>query len=303
MEDCLKCEFGRPKKESEGYYCGGTGSRAERVHGVGTIMHYSQQHNCRDYYQPRKEVPTKMDKQTAIINHRHMWDWLSENPMASKRNYMIAHNIKPRPKADCFLCGWMVEQEEFDCKKCILVWPHNDEACDEGSELWGRWDHETNPTHRAELARQIRDLPERGERRFQFEVDVRTIENTAAGIKMEAKEPPPPPKLTRAEAITKTREQWLWLARHPELGKSDYFKEKAIKDEPNYGCYLCQWTSENTDADIPSPDCGEECPLTWPGGWCESQDGLHEMWCRTMYKKDFELGTAIAYLIARLPEA
>jgi hypothetical protein len=243
-----------------------------------------------------------------------MWNWLSENPNAGKRDYLRAHNIESYPKTDCFLCEYMNEQEEWDCRKCILMWPHHDSACDEGSELYIRWRETTNPTHRAELARQIRDLPERGKEPF-YVIDPATfgglgVEGTHTATEAKAvQQPYPPPKLTRADAIAKTREQWRWYARYPEEYKIAYFVKNHIANIPFSECYLCELIRTDqrggTSAAFQvAPDgCGDKCPLQWPGGCCSFgsiQPSLFELWLLNPTKPNLRI--AVANLIANLPE-
>ena len=297
-----------------------------------------------------------MDKQEAIIKHRAMWQWLSENPNENKLAYIKTCNINPHPHNECFLCEYVLKDGTPNCENCLLVWPKNDigqVTCDHPGGLWAKW-RDAPTTRRSELARQIRDLPEREEEKERLPVSCihhnkpvclnpKAIKHfgTVDGVSCSNSVPDscpefskegfrglagmefhhattgrisfdragigksivsPPPKLTRAEAIAKTREQWGWLAHHPGLGKSDYFKEKEISIWPAFGCYLCEWVIKHTEVITPSPECGEVCPFSWPGGMCEGEDGLHSTWCEAIQDKNYKLATAVAYLIYRLPE-
>ena len=116
-----------------------------------------------------------------------------------------------------------------------------------------------------------------------------------------AKTPTPPPKLTRAEAITKTREQWRWYAMNPLVPKEKYFEEHGLRS-PKENCYLCEYTRGDC-LDTPKPDtCGKICPLRWPGGCCvlKHRSGLHDLWTDGLSSP--ELRQSIAWLISRLPE-
>jgi hypothetical protein len=252
-----------------------------------------------------------MNKQEAIFKHRSMWDWLSRHPEKDKSDFMNAFSISPQPTEDCFLCQYATENRPWDCKRdCLLLWPGG-ESCQRGEALFNKWSQATDSL-RAKLARQIRDLPEREEKVMQeirdaLEVDVNVLresmERTMRGVGIEPGKiiKVSPPKLTRAEAIAKTREQWKWLAHNPNKEKNDYFKMIGVsfEDTPMHFCYLCEYIREQEDCDVPK--CGEECPLKWPGGCCSFYDdnGLFNMWADTTNQ---ELRTSIAWLISRLPE-
>ena len=301
-KSCLTCESGEPEERSEGYYC----SQRPENHKISTV---DPGGICRAY-EPRKE-PTKMSKQTAIINHQHMWDWLSENPEASKSNYMLAHNVDPRPAENCFLCQYARENHPWSCKRdCLLVWPGIN--CQSEESPFSKWDDTTNPSHRAELARQIRDLPERGEEPF-YVIDPATFGEPGIGKTVVMEGPAinalgacsaaiePPPKLTRAEAIAKTREQWRWYAMNPLAHKEKYFEEHGLKP-PKENCYLCEYTRGDC-LDTPKPDtCGKICPLRWPGDCCvlKHRSGLYDLWIDQLHTP--ELRQSVAWLISRLPE-
>lgn len=311
-KSCLNCEFGKPKKLHNGYYCKFMPKPWKDDNGKSMCQ----------TYEPRKETTTKMDKQTAIINHRHMWGWLSENPEKDKRDYMGLFHPGETIQGSCFLCQYAKEHHPWSCKKdCLLIWPG--ENCQSEESPFNQWEHAAFTPRRAELARQIRDLPEREEERMigpagravkahldgldnwqpgtirrRYEVDLTTLENTAAGVKMEVKSPPP--KLTRSEAIAKTRKQWRWYARNPDESKGGYFTAHGL-ERPNEDCYLCEYTRGKC-LDTPGIDtCGRNCPLEWPGGACVLNNlrGLYNMWYET---DDDSLRISIAWLISRLPE-
>ena len=126
-KSCLTCEFGGLTKKGK-YSC--STRKYDYNHDCG------KQCNCKNY-NPKQ---IKMSKETAIINHRHMWNWLADNPKAQKSHYMVAHNIKPRPFEDCFLCEFVVENGIRNCNNCLLVWPPNvwtTNVCHSGG-LWAR---------------------------------------------------------------------------------------------------------------------------------------------------------------------
>ncbi len=251
----------------------------------------------------------KMDKETAIINHRHMWNWLSENPERSKHDYLKIYGTNPQLDSDCFLCQYNSNTDKIFCENtCILVWPSGD--CIGENGLFKPWANEINLQRRSELARQIRDLPEREESAL-FTTDFGVMENRVVAMGIDPAKVMKYPKLTREEAITKTRKQWEWLALNPKKDKRNYFKENRIP-APKLECYLCEFTRyiEGETIDYmgePDPEtCGTKCLFKWPGGCCTLPDslGLWQMWHNepTETTKSLNLRTSIARLISRLPE-
>jgi hypothetical protein len=104
------------------------------------------------------ELKTREDYVKA---HRLLWDWLAKNPDMEKSHwpgwrkndgvYMFAENF-------CFACEWRGEK---NCHGCLLVWPDSGFCNVYNEDLFLLWETERNPTKRATLARQIRDLPVR----------------------------------------------------------------------------------------------------------------------------------------------
>lgn len=102
--------------------------------------------------------------------HKELWQWLSEHPEAGKENAFIALGGFPAPRAGCYACGaceaLMLAEHRgtrvLDCRLCPLEWPGID--CEfsnlSSAGLYFKWVHpKTTPAERADLARQIRDLP------------------------------------------------------------------------------------------------------------------------------------------------
>jgi len=101
--------------------------------------------------------------------HKKMWDWLSNNPNASKEAYLRSFDSSNANIINgCYACsaGWI----NHDSCACPLLWGHDyceweDENCPEIAAphegLYARWCY-LDPkytTDRAQIARQIRDLP------------------------------------------------------------------------------------------------------------------------------------------------
>lgn len=104
--------------------------------------------------------------------HRELWQWLSEHPKADKEDAFIALFGFPAPRAHCYACAACEElmratsyatiPRALDCRLCPLEWPGGE--CEfyrpSGKGLYWQWaDLKTTPAERADLARQIRDLP------------------------------------------------------------------------------------------------------------------------------------------------
>ena len=121
-----------------------------------------------------------MTKDQAIEEHRKLWDWLSENPGAYKRDYFAKYYPDNHHLMNnCFLCAYLSENypldERLPCSdnRCILVWPNGgcqDSTLSEEYDsahpmgLFDEWEREVrkfSPSYQliAELAAEIRDLP------------------------------------------------------------------------------------------------------------------------------------------------
>lgn len=102
--------------------------------------------------------------------HKELWQWLSEHPKADKKDAFIDLLGFPAPRAYCYACGacealMLAERRGtgvLDCRLCPLEWPGGE--CEflssSGVGLYWQWTApKTTPAERADLARQIRDLP------------------------------------------------------------------------------------------------------------------------------------------------
>jgi len=97
--------------------------------------------------------------------------------------------------------------------------------------------------------------------------------------------------LTKREAITKCKEQWLWVAEDPTRDKEDYPPAKYMK----CSCFCCQYNVENA-----SNFCGKNCLLDWRnGGYCVL--GEYDDWRDAFYiDNDYPATKAAALSIVAL---
>ena len=115
-------------------------------------------------------------------------------------------------------------------------------------------------------------------------------------------------KLTREEAIKKTRDMWNWIADETEkrkyvVHKGEYFTENE-KPFVYCACYLCEYSLEGTGM-----RCVEKCPLNFGGTMqyaCERVlDSPYSSWKAEAYfteKGNWKRAAKYARQIANLPE-
>jgi hypothetical protein len=106
------------------------------------------------------ELKTKEDYVKA---HRLLWDWLAKHPDMEKCHWPGWRGnggVYKFAVSYCFACEWGGEK---GCHGCLLVWPDRGFCNVYNEDLFLLWSTEANPTKRAALARQIRDLPVREE--------------------------------------------------------------------------------------------------------------------------------------------
>lgn len=96
----------------------------------------------------------ELTREQAIAEHRKMWRWLAEHPNKNKADYLLGEK-QIRVLNLCFLCQYTGGK----CAKCPLDW-ENECCCDEG-DLYDKWGRIQNARKKAELAKQIAELPER----------------------------------------------------------------------------------------------------------------------------------------------
>ena len=122
-----------------------------------------------------------MTKLEALINARDMWEWLRNNPEASKTDYFVDNDIHPIPYSKCYLCEYCKE-EEYDedgelylslahCENCPVQWTdypqeYSEEiyCCDPGSPYRDWWDAAEieNYQQKADFAQKIVNLINEG---------------------------------------------------------------------------------------------------------------------------------------------
>lgn len=110
----------------------------------------------------------ELTKDEAARLHRELWGWLAENPSMEKADWPGWDEFdrnQIRLENYCFACM----ATDGGCNGCLLIWPGGD-CCDakepnDSDGLFMKWEcyDEDLLEGRAELARQIRDLPVREE--------------------------------------------------------------------------------------------------------------------------------------------
>lgn len=109
-------------------------------------------------------------RKKAIKNHRKMWRWLAKHPDKTKGDYFILHDPKADLERDCYLYEYAANNSTADeifnldiCDHCPLDWDGN--CCPGLYSLFSDWHFSRgNDVERAELAKQIAELPERKDR-------------------------------------------------------------------------------------------------------------------------------------------
>lgn len=109
-----------------------------------------------------------LTRETAIKNHRKMWNWIADETLKQKRivgkyEYfqfleIKMNNLDRRPKNLCYCC----EFANGLCPRCPIDWGQNDAWCyDISTGLYIKWQKELNYKKAAKIARRIAKLPER----------------------------------------------------------------------------------------------------------------------------------------------
>lgn len=106
-------------------------------------------------------------RKKAIENHRKMWRWLAEHPDKSKFDYLLEHDPHKRMSHNCYLCDYAENKALHEhgsryhsCEACPLDWGYGLLCSDIGAPFT-EYAKARNYKHRADLARQIAELPER----------------------------------------------------------------------------------------------------------------------------------------------
>lgn len=96
--------------------------------------------------------------------HKELWDWLAKNPDKEKDDWKgwDIHGGKYVLDGNCCFACLYDDYTEGRCNDCPLVWAHLS-CCSQENSLYKKWERfdEDEEETRAELARQIRDLPVR----------------------------------------------------------------------------------------------------------------------------------------------
>ena len=97
-----------------------------------------------------------MTKKETIRLHRELWNWLADNPAASKIDWpgWKTYNAVEH----CFLCEYAERHMESGC--CLLDWEDTNTCYDSGS-LYARYSFCKELKLQSQLARQIANLKER----------------------------------------------------------------------------------------------------------------------------------------------
>ena len=114
-------------------------------------------------------------RKKAIENHRKMWRWLAEHSDKRKFEYLELHDPEKEIYNNCYLCDYARKKSKnetgiafYFCWYCPLDW--NGKDCTISDSLFDKWCKcgFENPgqiiKERAEIARQIAELPERKDR-------------------------------------------------------------------------------------------------------------------------------------------
>lgn len=105
--------------------------------------------------------------------------------------------------------------------------------------------------------------------------------------------------LTKRQALTECSKMWRWMAAHPNLFKSAYFKANHYdsSDLPLNRCFACEY-NEHSKEDY----CGTNCIIHWSGKWCESSTAEYNLWQQAFRTNDKDKQTYYATLIADLAD-
>jgi hypothetical protein len=104
----------------------------------------------------------KMTREEAIRNFREHWASLAISGSKDKGDYLRRHGFQDI-FSDCFLCHYVMDGVERDCRKCPIQWPRtrNDMEYPCGWSFYGDWACAESPEERKRIAAIIRDLPEK----------------------------------------------------------------------------------------------------------------------------------------------
>lgn len=108
--------------------------------------------------------------------------------------------------------------------------------------------------------------------------------------------------MTKKEAVENHRKMWRWIAeetlkRKRKVFKGEYllqlYDNQLIYEDITNECFCCEYVSQFIY------DVCDRCPITWPGGCCNGENGLYE---KFTYANSLEQCAKIARIISELPE-
>ena len=103
----------------------------------------------------------KLTKKKTIEYHREMWNWLAETGEKYKHHWPGFEKMG-WTTSYCFLCEYAETHTKHYCNQtCILIWPPDDQGCDEGKDPYSHWDRAKTKRTRKKYAKIISELPER----------------------------------------------------------------------------------------------------------------------------------------------
>jgi len=108
--------------------------------------------------------------------------------------------------------------------------------------------------------------------------------------------------VTRKEAIEKFRTHWRWLARHPAALKGTY--PPLILEDIRNDCYLCGYVKPvfRGKGGAQYDACKENCPIKWPGGYCEHPRSPYKKYCECLFEGKEKQASKWAKEVSELPE-
>lgn len=113
---------------------------------------------------------SKFSKDEAIKNHREMWLWIASEYARGvcgtvyylKSEYVKKHFPENNLLADCFLCEYILEHGQEDCRgtNCLLCWNTEDNSCIGDNSYYVQLDSpDLSCEERAKLCMKIANLP------------------------------------------------------------------------------------------------------------------------------------------------
>lgn len=79
-------------------------------------------------------------------------------------------------------------------------------------------------------------------------------------------------RLTRKRALELTRDQWDWLAKHPDKYKYEWPMLDKFKGKPIFDCFCCEYAKQHGEKDF-----GDRRNIEWRDASCP-QCPLRKLW-------------------------